>query len=370
MTKEKIYNNIIDYLIDRQWVRLDSNSRYDIFQPDVRFNFTSDYKVYIPNNHHKTDFESNIIKMLVVISEIHNDNIDDLYDTIVENKQILNFHLENASIKDGKPPIAQFENFMGKIKNLLYDSASFTVLKKTHNFEKDIEEAERYINYCRFIKNEKGSLITKVELPNEEEIKIGNLFEPGIQGFKVNEKLINVFDYVNNNILKEDYNEPTDQDLLRNQDLINVNLIEKIKEFYQSIDLSDIDLELKRIKNNRKIITKDLTEKKVSSLGLFVKDVRKKINEIKPMILTGKVVSLKSTDVTGDKNTITLKTTIDNVNKDVQVTLSSEEYHNALQAHGENKTVKVSGTLEKQKSYYKVIELQEFSVIDNGNSNN
>ncbi len=80
------------------------------------------------------------------------------------------------------------------------------------------------------------------------------------------------------------------------------------------------------------------------------------------MKVEGKIIQLSSRDVEGDKNTIKIKTLIDNVNWDVLVTLSSEEYHRAVQAHDGNKTVRITGVLEKRKTEYKVTELQSFFV--------
>ena len=80
------------------------------------------------------------------------------------------------------------------------------------------------------------------------------------------------------------------------------------------------------------------------------------------MSLEGKIVLLSSRDVEGDKNTIKIRTMIDNLNKDVQVTLSSDDYHRAVHAHDSNKTIQISGILEKKKTDYKITELNEFNV--------
>ncbi|MBM2816142.1 MAG: hypothetical protein HW421_2904 [Ignavibacteria bacterium] len=370
MDKISIYNNIKTYLIDRKWELEGSNNRYDFFIPDLKLNIESDFKLYLPNQIDKSDFYSNIERIIEILSQIHEESADDLSEIVIDNKQILKFHLEHINIKDGKPLLAQFENIISKIKNILYETASFTILKKPHIFEKEIEEAERYINYVRFIKNEPGSLITKVELPNEEDIQIKNIFESGIKGFVVNNKLFEVINYINTKILLEEFIEPSDEELLKDKDYISVNITEKLRDFYHSIDLMDVDFELLRIEKPKKLSVTGLTEKKLGNLLNFAKEVKKRINEIKPMSLEGKIVQLSSRDVDGDKNSIKMRTTIDNVGWGVLISLSSEDYHKAVNAHDTNKTVQITGILEKRKTEYKVTELNEFRVKGQNQRNN
>ncbi len=247
MNRSEIYKNFKEYLQSRNWYLNTSNSKYDIFIPDSGLDIEKDFRLYIPNQIDKSDFVRNIERLLDIVSNLHDEKSDDLSEIIIDSKQILKLHIFNDNIKDGKPPLKDFEKYISKIRNMLYETASFTVKQKQHIFEKDVEEAERYINYCRFIKNDEGSLITKVELPNEEEIQIENLFSEPIKGYDINNKFFDVIEFINSRILKEEYMEPSDEELIMNKGFISVNVTEKLHDFYDSIELNDVDFELKRL---------------------------------------------------------------------------------------------------------------------------
>ena len=361
----KIYENVKAFLLHRKWVGDGVTQRFDVFIPHEDLGFSADFKLYLPNETDKEDFLLNIKSSIKTLSEIYELDYYDLCEVLIENKHILKFHFEHSNIIDGKPTLTQFDNILSKIKSLLYDAASFVVLNKMHVFEKEVEESERYLNYCRFISNEKGSLITKIELPNEEEIKIPNLFEDSLRGSVINNRLINVVEYINNNILIDEYTSPTDDELVASKDLISVNLVEKVRDFYRSIDSEDVDVELMSIENSRLLSAKGINDIKLSNLNTFIQDVRKRLNEINTKSIVGKVIVLSSRDIEKDNNSIRVRAMIDNVVSEVLVMLNSINYHEAIKAHDGNLSVRISGVFEKRKSDYKVSELHTFEIIRN-----
>ncbi len=360
---DNILKNLTDVLHQKGWqsLRLD-NSKNLIYLPPIDLGFEDDYKFYISKNTNSLDFETNIYNSLKILTDIYADDLDELVSIVIENKEIFSFHIEDETAFQGRIPIPHFNSLIEKIKKLLQEAASFTILKKTHILDK-IEETERYLNLCKFLKNKSGSLITKIELPKYEEIREKTIFEDSIIGSEINKKALDVIAFVNNNILKNNYSEPDEQFLLLNKDCINVNLIDAVRELYIETNLVDFDIELKGTTINEKTFATDLTKQKIDSLKSFTKTVREKINEIIDLELYGKVIQLSSKDVESSNNSIKVEAMIKNVKSTVSVNLSTIDYKNAISAHEKNKTVKIMGVFDKEKTQFKAVELKSFSVM-------
>ncbi len=362
MKTQLIYKNITDLLLNRDWKILERKTKYDIFVPPSTLGFSNTYKLYVYNKFENSDYEKEIIKNLNIISQIYIEDIDELASIIIDDRQILTFHIENENIKNGHPSIPFFNTLINKSKELLQEVANFSVIKLPHFFENK-DEAERYLNYCNFFKNDVGSLITKIQLPNNEEIKEKTLFENSIIGSEINKNLINITDFINTEIIGYDNFEPTDEFLIKNRDLVSVNISNKLKELYTGIEYSDIEISLKGTQINQLTIAKELNREKVNNLSTFSKIIREKMKEISENDVFGKIVQLKSKDVDSDQNMIIIEGEIKRVKSRVSVKLNSDQIKLAADAFKNNRTVLINAILEKDKTQYKVAELNDFKIL-------
>ncbi|MDD3722872.1 MAG: hypothetical protein PHW92_10390 [Lutibacter sp.] len=353
---------MLNFLTARNWVRKEVKQRNDVYIPPVDLNFSSTYKIYIPNSIDKPDFENTALKSLDILASIYSSDLDELISVIIEDRQILEFHIEDDSIKDGRPSIIKFDNLLGKVKDVLQDNATFVITKK-HHFHENIEETERYLNLCNFFKNTSGSLITKIQLPNNEDIKERTIFDQPIKGADINKSLLNVFDFVNTELLTTNFVYPDEEFILDNKERISINVINKIKDFYKGTSLSDIDISLKSVGNPLTTTIKELNNEKINNLTQFTKVVREKLNEIHEYDVYGKIIQLASKDVESDQNTIKVEAEIKKVKSTITVKLSPADYQSAIIAHSKNKTVTFNAVLEKEKTQYKVVELRTFKVL-------
>ncbi|MBU4339033.1 hypothetical protein KKD57_05780, partial [Patescibacteria group bacterium] len=144
---------------------------------------------------------------------------------------------------NARPSIPFFDTLIHKLRELLQEGANFSIIKKAHFFDNS-DEAERYLNYCNFFKNDVGSLITKIQLPNNEEIREKTLFDQAITGREINNNIINITSFINDEILGLNNFEPDDDFLISNRDVISVNVSNKIKDLYAGVDYSDIEISL------------------------------------------------------------------------------------------------------------------------------
>jgi hypothetical protein len=362
MKTQLIYNNITDLLINRKWDLHEVKGKYNIFVPPSLLGFSDAYKLYVYNRIESNDYEKEIVRSLEIISQIYDEDIDELASIVIEDRQILLLHVENESIVNGHPSIPFFNTLLSKSKELLQEVANFSVIKQPHFFD-NRDEAERYLNYCNFFKNDVGSLITKIQLPNNEEIKEQTLFDSPITGKEINRKLIDIADFINTEIIGHDNFEPTDEFLIRNRDLVSVNVSNKLKDLYTGIDFADIEISLKGTQVNEKTSARELNKEKVGNLATFSKTIRSKMKEISENDVYGKIIQLKSKDVDGEQNTILVEGEIKKVKSIIAIKLNSDQIKLAADAFKENRTVLINAILEKEKNQYKVTELKDFRAL-------
>ena len=362
MNNQSILNNVNDLLKNRKWRLEEQGTKYNVFIPPLDLDFEKSYKLFVYNKINNSDFESEIYEYLRIISQIYNEDIDDLNSIIVDDRQILTIHIDKEDIIDGKPALPFFNKLINNSKELLQEVANFSVLQKQHYFD-NTEESERYLNYCNFIKNEAGSLITKIQLPNKEEIKEGTLFENRIQGYQINKQLLDITNFINEDIIDSDNFEPTDDFLLQNKEYISVNVSEKLKKLYQETGYSDIEISLNGTQLNETSKTKGINKEKVDNLSTFSKTVKEKMKDISENEVSGKIIELKSKNVDSDQNTITVVGRIKNVESKIMVTLNSKQMKQATESFRDNKIIKMNAIFEKEKTYYRIKELRELSFL-------
>ncbi len=362
MNPQLIYKNITDLLINRDWKKQEVRTKYDLFVPPSILGFSDTYKLYIYNKFENSDYEKEILNNLNIVSQIYGEDIDELASIIIEDRQILAFHIENESIKKGHPSIPFFNTLINKSKELLQEVANFSVIKQPHFFDNK-DEAERYLNYCNFFKNDIGSLITKIQLPNNEEIKEKTLFENSIIGSEINKNLINITDFINTEIIGFDNFEPTDDFLIQNRDLVSVNVSNKLKELYTGIEYADIEISLKGTQINQITTAKELSSEKVNNLSTFSKTIREKMKEISENDVYGKIIQLKSKNVESDQNMIIIEGEIKKVKARISVKLNSDQIKLAADAFKNSRTVLINAILEKDRTQYKVVELKDFRAL-------
>ncbi len=362
MENKIIYQNITNFLKNRDWKHSGERRNRDIFIPPQNLGFDEKYRLHIYNKFEKKDFKEVMIFILEIIAEIYDENFYELKSIVFGDKQILSLNIKNSNHIDGKPNILFFNIFINKLKELLEEVVNFSVIKKAHFFHK-MEEAERYLNYCKFIKNEKGSLISKIELPNREKIKDGNLFEKSITANEINNNLIEIIYFFNKKIISSDDLKLNDAFLLSNKKYISVNVANKLKNLYTGIDLADLEISLKSIEKSRNTFIKNLNKQKINNLNEFSKIIREKIKEISENTFQGKIIELRSKNVESDDNLIVVLGEINKVKSKIAIKLNSKEIKICSDAFKNNKTISVNAVIEKEKKQYKVIKLKKIEVF-------
>jgi len=358
---KQVYDNITSYLTERGWKKSESKRRFDVLIPPEDLGFEAGYRFYLFNQFDFASYTKEIEKEIQVLSQIYAQNEDELAAILIEEKEILSFHIENSDLGQGQPYLPYFTSLMNRTKKLLENAATFHLVNKAHFFKKE-EEAERYLNHCRFFQNQPGSLITKVKLPSRTPIKEGNLFESEVTGHEINQRLFQVTDFINQHLLQKENFTPEDEFLKEHKNVVSVNLVDSIRKIYADAKSERITLSLNGITPDLSSTANDIKESKLKNLASFSMHVRKKIKEIEEHNVIGKVIKLSSRNIESDENNIEIFGKVKDLERNVKIKLNAQQIKQAAEAFKTNRPISLQATLEKTLEGYKALEVFSFKI--------
>ena len=351
---------IISYITNREWILNKETDRFQFFRAPDHLGFEEEYLLPIPKNTESSDYAKFLKNTLNILAEIYEVSIEELEVIIEEDNAILSIRIHDNQTEDGKIGFNRFEELIEGLKDLLIDTASF-VINPDIQIKSKPAEAYRYLNYCKFLQTEVGSFIAKVELPSDEIIREPQLFDAEIRANQINTKLKSVISYVKNSVF--DSNGQFDENHLEeNQDNINLNLLKDIEKLYDKTESRNIEFYFSDIQDSVKINTENIYNDNLVKLSNLIESINDTLNEENQRTLTGRIISLKSTDPEGERNEITFGSLLNNMPIRVKARLSSENYQQAVDAHKDKRNIQISGVLKKMKTMYKFIEVQEFEI--------
>lgn len=118
------------------------------------------------------------------------ENVDELKIIFSENKSIIKYRVFDYENIDGTISFLNYIDSLEIFKKMLSQSVSFVSTKK-QIFASSKIESDIYLERCRTLQTEKGSFISKIEVPNDE---IYTLISE-VDSLEVNNKLFDVIDF-------------------------------------------------------------------------------------------------------------------------------------------------------------------------------
>lgn len=353
---------IISFLINRGWIQAAQSAKFVELRPPQEFNIDQNFRVSVPIDLNKIDIKPYTENLLSIIADFYSLSIDDLSLILEKENTILKVRVYDDKTKDGKISFNRFEELIDKLKAILTDTASFVIDKSVTSLRVP-EEAHKYINLCNFLQTEKGSFVTKIQLPSKELIKDKELFnQQEIYSEDVNQKLSEVLSFVNTNVFNVPAPNVTDEYLLENEEKINIKLLKDIETFYDKAELKNIDFSFHNINQSTVIETQDITKEKLFRLTTFVDQIVDKAFETTNVTLRGKITTLKSRDPDGLKNNITIGGLFNDLPVVGIANLNSDNYKHAIEAHKLKQYINISGLARKTKTRIRFIEITDFTV--------
>lgn len=356
-----ITDKILAFLSNRNWQFSEQTDTFTTMSPPLSFQLNDDFKLYIPRQVNKIDSERFIENIFEIIADFYDLSIDDLNIILKNENTVLKIRVYDDETNQGRMPLTRFEELIEKIKFILSDTASF-VIDKSVTSTRIPEEVSRYLNLCNFMQTEKGSFVTKIQLPSKELIKDSELFDrKEIFSEEINQKLSEVLTFVNQNIF-EGNAQGSEEYLIENETKINIKLLKDIESFFDKAKLTNVDFSFHNISNSATIINQNITKLKLHRLNQFVEQIESHSFEFGDFSLTGHIIALRSKNPDGLKNTVTFTGTYDNLPMIATANLDSEHYKDAIEAHKLKQNIKVTGLAKRTKTKARFIEITNFEI--------
>ncbi|AZB10942.1 hypothetical protein EG344_19940 [Chryseobacterium sp. G0162] len=355
---------IIDFLLSRGWHIERQGNLFIYFKPDDNLNLPSDFRLEIPKFDQTTqksydNYISRLIEDLLIFLPFSK-NDDDLRIIFSENKSIIKYRVFDNNNADGSISFVNYIDSLDIFKKMLSQSVSFVSTNKPIFADSKLE-SDLYLQNCRTLQTEKGSFITKIEVPN------GELYTSisEINSFNVNNKLFDVIDFVQNQILNPyEINHVTENFISDYKDFINFELLNSIKDLYAKTNINNIEFELTNTKLDRTIHTEKV-QGRIIYFNKFLRNLKNILLETQSIEVVGYVKKLMSNSPkNSNANEVVLETTISNSKEKIKVILKSDEYIEAIEAHKNEFPVLIKGKAKQGKTMIYLKDIENFKVLN------
>jgi hypothetical protein len=264
------------------------------------------------------------------------------------------------STQSGAIPLIALTAYIDNMVTGLYRSAKF----KLGDDSKETKFiAQRFAKECLFLQTERGSFVTKVEVPHLV-LKQGDLFgaQP-LVSTEVCSSLFSALEFLNENILRSDDSFDEQRTLEDSLALFDVELLESLTNALIEPEMHAIEFSFLVGAQVRTSSTGPLSEERKARLKDFFNFVRSQLRGENNLDVTGQIVELRSRDPEGNKNYIRVVSDYRGDRTFLSATLTNEQYQLALDAHRAKRQVRLQGNGTRLKTQIRLTEIIEFSTI-------
>jgi hypothetical protein len=353
---------IRNYFISRGWNLEREGNLFAYFSPPQNIGLPQDYLLELPiMSRNQRGFDNYIERLIedLIFALPSESNEEDLKILFSKENSILKYRIFDADSSDGtiffQKHIDSLENF----KKVLSQAVIFTATNKPI-FGDAKYEVEGYLNRCRALQTEKGSYVTKLEIPNDT---IYTAFSK-IETEDINGKLFDTLEYIEENIFnaknKIDITENYLQDI---STILNYELFNSIKNIYTKSHINNLEYQLSSHNSIRRIETVRV-QKSIPYFTKYLRDVKKLLLDVVPLEAIGYIKKLSSlSPLHSTRNEVTIDADISGNKETIKIILRSEEYIEAIEAHKNEWPIRIKGKAQQNKTMLTIKELEEFDIL-------
>jgi hypothetical protein len=353
-------NLILDYFRSKGWSVKAEGDMFIYLKPSQSLFLPQDFLLEIPKNDNIKGFDSYINRLIGDFTSIYPEvNSDELNILFSRDNSIIKYRIFDEDNSDGSIGINKFIDSVESFKNVLYNAVNFTV-NKTTIFGQTRSEANEYLKNCRVLQSEKGSYVTRFEIPNKP---LHTTFDE-VSTDNVNDKLFDVLEFVNEEIFVE-ANKPkfTENYIQDNQEFLNYELLKSIKNIYSKSSISNVEYTLCTKDYTRDIVTEKV-QPKLLYFNNYINELRDLLFELTTFEAKGYIKTLHSNNpIFSNNNEVILDAKHFGIKLEIKFHLRSEEYLEAIDAHKKHLQIKVSGRAKELKTVIHITELETFEVL-------
>lgn len=354
------HSNIIKYLESRGWILHRTGNSFLYLKPINEEEYPENYTIEIPKQDNSIDFNNYIDRILVDI-QLGTSSVntpEDLKVLFCRDTSILKYRIFDNENNDGTISFQKHIDSLDGFKKLLTQAITFVSTGK-QIFANAKVEVDFYLKQCKAMQTEKGSYVSKFEIPNDNIETAVSLIESS----KINNRLLDVISFVNEEVIKPKSNIVVDENYIsKNLNFINYELMNALKEIYIKTEINNHEFYLSSNLTNRKIVTEKV-QPRIKYFNTYLKMVKKCLMSFTPIEVSGRVKQLSSISPSSSKNNqVIITAEIGNKEENIKLNLKSDQYMEALEAHKNEFKIKIKGKAKQGKTQLIISELEKFEV--------
>lgn len=350
------------FLTSRGWTITRQGTRFDDFRAPAGLSVPPNFFVTVPRLAEAPDLSRYLSQLVDTLANVYSFTAEQVVPVFAHASTVLSMSIARDVEAINSVSFAKFETMLDRMRRILLHTAAF-VAEEDPLIEQIPPEAQTYLESCRFLHTTRGSFVANIELPAGEITSERPLLDiPPLQAGAVNDKVVDVLNYVVGPILRGDVNVFTDDHVANNLDLINVNVLEDFRGLFAEAADSALAFSFLGLEATRRVISTPLTRETAYTFSEYLKFVKKRVTDTFPVNLEGRVVGLRSRNPQRNRNYVLVLGVLAGHPTFVSITLNNQLYQTAIQAHRANRTVYVRGRARRMKTQVKVTQLNSFTV--------
>jgi hypothetical protein len=349
------------YFSSRGWTMAREGNRFVYFAPPANETYPQDYSLEIPKSDDLQGFDNYILRLIDELKEILPEapNNDDLKILFSRQNSILKLRVFDSDTLDGTIGLTKHIESLDSIKKILSQAVTFVVSNKPIFGEANFE-VTNYLNNCRALQSEKGSYITKIEVPDFiQEFTISK-----VDTSNVTQKLFDVLEFVEEEIFSTKKEPEINENYIsENKAYINYELLLAIKDVYSKSRINNIQYQMFSKSTFRTVETVKV-QTRIKYFTSYLKKIKTSLLQITAIEVVGKIKKLTSmAPMHSPTNEIFIDVITNNEKQQIKIILDSEQYLQAIEAHKNENKIRVKGKAKQVKTMLIIDDVEKFEVI-------
>lgn len=352
---------IIKYFLSRGWTISREGNSYIYLKPKKPQKFPPGFLLEIPKQDNSLAFNNYIDRILnelqlIVFNENSSDDFKILFS---KDNSILKYRVFDHENQDGSISFQKHIDSLDSFKKVLSQTVTFVSTDK-QIFANAKMEVEMYLSLCKTLQTERGSFVSKFEVPNTTiHTAISKL-----DTSKVNDRLFDVIEFVDDQIIEPRKEISINENYISdNRAFVNYELLQSIRDIYSKTEINNLEFQLSSNLIQRNIITEKV-QPRLKFFNYYLRELKNVLLNSISLEVFGKVKRLTSeAPLTSRKNEVILTAEIANKEENIKLILRSDEYIEAVEAHKNENTIRIKGKARQGKTMLVIYELEEFEII-------
>lgn len=364
-TNTKVSFDAIEaFLRNSGWRESKQSKTARFFSPPNELGLLDTFSLGIPLSGRSSPSSNLIYEIAEVLEDLYGRS---LYELLLDVEQVktnapwlLRSRLIGEEIGSGTIKLSGFENYISQVTKSFYEVAKFN-LGADGNLQK--VQAQKFLDACEFQPTEKGSFVTSIAISNAL-VREDDLVTPSLDSHQLASGWFSAVRFLNSQIIQGDSNYVvSDEAISESLPILNIPLVESLRKLIGDTRADQFDFELHTHLGTRASSTGHLSPECLYRLDLFVKTFRERLTSEDRISVSGQIIELRSRDPSSNRNYISIRANVHGDWVIVAMTLTNDQYQDAIQAHRRGRSVRVTGQAIRLITQLRMKEIESFEIL-------